>query len=41
MPAYAKQLTPPEVTALVAWMKTLHPAFEPPAHEKTWRRKKP
>ena len=41
MPAYAKQLTPPEVTALVAWMTTLHPAFEPPAHEKTWRRKKP
>lgn len=41
MPAYAKQLSPPEVTALVAWMETLHPSWEPPAQEKTWKRKAP
>jgi ubiquinol-cytochrome c reductase cytochrome b subunit len=31
MPAYGKQLSPPEVTALVAFMETLHAAHEPPA----------
>ena len=41
MPAYAKQLSPPEVTALVAWMETLHPSWEPPALDKTWKRKAP
>jgi ubiquinol-cytochrome c reductase cytochrome b subunit len=28
MPAYGKQLSPPEVTALVSWLTTLHPAYE-------------
>jgi ubiquinol-cytochrome c reductase cytochrome b subunit len=31
MPAYGKNLTPAEVTALVAFMQTLRPAQEPPA----------
>jgi ubiquinol-cytochrome c reductase cytochrome b subunit len=31
MPAYGKQLSPPEVTALVVFMETLHPSHEPPA----------
>ncbi len=31
MPAYAKQLSPPEVTALVAFMETLHPPGVLPA----------
>lgn len=31
MPAYGKNLTPPEVTALVAFLETLHPAGQPPA----------
>jgi ubiquinol-cytochrome c reductase cytochrome b subunit len=31
MPAYGKNLTPAEVTALVAFMQTLRPANEPPA----------
>ena len=29
MPAYGKNLGPAEVTALVAFMQTLHPADEP------------
>lgn len=33
MPAYGKQLSPPEVTALVAWLETLHPAHEPQARD--------
>lgn len=33
MPAYGKQLSPSEVTALVAWLETLHPRFEPPARD--------
>jgi ubiquinol-cytochrome c reductase cytochrome b subunit len=31
MPAYGKNLSPPEVTALVAFLKTLHPANQRPA----------
>jgi ubiquinol-cytochrome c reductase cytochrome b subunit len=31
MPAYGKNLSPPEVTALVGFLETLHPAGEPPA----------
>src|SRR5262249_37172762 len=31
MPAYGKNLSPPETTALVSFLKTLHPANEPPA----------
>ena len=31
MPAYGKNLTPAEVTALVAFMQTLRPAQQPPA----------
>jgi ubiquinol-cytochrome c reductase cytochrome b subunit len=33
MPAYGKHLTPSETTALVAFMRTLHPPGEPPARE--------
>jgi ubiquinol-cytochrome c reductase cytochrome b subunit len=31
MPAYGKNLSPSEVTALVSFLKTLHPKNEPPA----------
>ena len=31
MPAYGKNLSPAETTALVAFLKTLHTANEPPA----------
>jgi ubiquinol-cytochrome c reductase cytochrome b subunit len=31
MPAYGKHLAPHEVTALVAFLATLHPANVPPA----------
>jgi len=31
MPAYGKNLSPPEVTALVSFLEILHPAGEPPA----------
>src|SRR5208282_1214490 len=31
MPAYGKNLSPPEVTALVSFLKTLHPANQTPA----------
>jgi ubiquinol-cytochrome c reductase cytochrome b subunit len=31
MPAYGKNLSPAETTALVAFLKTLHPAGQPPA----------
>ena len=31
MPAYGKNLTPAEVTALVAFMQTLRPDNQPPA----------
>ena len=31
MPAYGKNLNPPETTALVAFLETLHPAGQPPA----------
>ena len=33
MPAYGKNLTPPETTALVAFLETLHPAGQPPARD--------
>ena len=33
MPAYAKTLEPSEVAAVVAFMRTLHPKNEPPAHD--------
>jgi ubiquinol-cytochrome c reductase cytochrome b subunit len=31
MPAYGKNLSPPETTALVAFLETLHPTGQPPA----------
>jgi ubiquinol-cytochrome c reductase cytochrome b subunit len=31
MPAYGKNLSPPEIEALVAFLDTLHPANERPA----------
>jgi len=33
MPAYGKNLSPSETTALVAFLETLHPAGQPPARE--------
>jgi ubiquinol-cytochrome c reductase cytochrome b subunit len=33
MPAYGKNLSPAETTALVAFLKTLHPAGQSPAHD--------
>ena len=33
MPAFGKNLTPPEVTALVAFMQTLHPTNVPPVRD--------
>jgi ubiquinol-cytochrome c reductase cytochrome b subunit len=33
MPAYGKNLSPPETTALVAFLETLHPAGQAPAHD--------
>jgi ubiquinol-cytochrome c reductase cytochrome b subunit len=33
MPAYGKNLSPAETTALVAFLKTLHPANQPPAQD--------
>jgi len=33
MPAYGKNLTPAETTALVAFLKTLHPHGQPPARD--------
>jgi len=33
MPAYGKNLSPAETTALVAFLKTLHPATQVPAHD--------
>lgn len=33
MPAYGKNLSPPETTALVAFLETLHPAGQAPARE--------
>jgi ubiquinol-cytochrome c reductase cytochrome b subunit len=37
MPAYGKNLSPPEVTALVTFLKTLHPAGEAPAGDASRR----
>ena len=33
MPAYGDNLSPAETTALVAFLKTLHPAGQPPARD--------
>ena len=33
MPAYGKNLSPPEVTALVSFLETLHPEGQQPAHD--------
>jgi ubiquinol-cytochrome c reductase cytochrome b subunit len=33
MPAYGKNLSPAETTALVAFLETLHPAGQAPARE--------
>jgi len=33
MPAYGKNLSPAETTALVTFLQTLHPAGQPPAHD--------
>jgi ubiquinol-cytochrome c reductase cytochrome b subunit len=33
MPAYGKNLSPPETTALVAFLESLHPAGQPPARD--------
>ena len=35
MPAYGKNLRPAEVTALVAFMQTLRPSYEPAAKDST------
>ncbi|HXJ36386.1 MAG TPA: cytochrome b N-terminal domain-containing protein [Candidatus Eisenbacteria bacterium] len=37
MPAYGKNLSPPEVTALVAFLATLHPAGQVPARDASAR----
>ncbi len=37
MPAYGKNLTPPEIEALVSFLETLHPANEPPAYDASRR----
>ena len=33
MPAYGKNLSPPETTALVAFLETLHPPGQAPARD--------
>jgi len=33
MPAYGKNLSPAETTALVAFLQSLHPAGQSPAHD--------
>jgi ubiquinol-cytochrome c reductase cytochrome b subunit len=33
MPAYGKNLSPPEIEALVNFLETMHPANEPPAYD--------
>ena len=35
MPAYGKHLKPEEVTALVAFLETMHPGYEPPQRNST------
>jgi ubiquinol-cytochrome c reductase cytochrome b subunit len=37
MPAYGKNLSPPEIEALVDFLETLHPANEPPAYDASQR----
>ncbi len=38
MPAYGKNLSPPEIEALVSFLETLHPANEPPAFDASQHR---
>jgi len=33
MPSYAKNLSPPETTALVSFLQTLHPSAQPVARD--------
>jgi ubiquinol-cytochrome c reductase cytochrome b subunit len=35
MPAYGKNLSPAETTALVAFLETLHPAGQTPARDES------
>jgi ubiquinol-cytochrome c reductase cytochrome b subunit len=37
MPAYGKNLSPSEVTALVSFLETLHPSNQPPAVDASQR----
>jgi len=37
MPAYGKNLSPPEIEALVRFLETLHPADEQPAYDASRR----
>jgi ubiquinol-cytochrome c reductase cytochrome b subunit len=37
MPAYGKNLSPPEIEALVSFLETLHPATEPAAYDASQR----
>jgi ubiquinol-cytochrome c reductase cytochrome b subunit len=37
MPAYGKNLSPAEIEALVSFLDTLHPAYEPPAYDASRR----
>jgi ubiquinol-cytochrome c reductase cytochrome b subunit len=37
MPAYGKNLSPPEIEALVSFLERLHPAGEPPATDAAQR----
>jgi len=41
MPAFGKNLSPPEVTALVAFLETLHPAEEAPARNESLKNLQP
>lgn len=41
MPAFGKNLSPPEVTALVAFLETLHPAGEAPARNASLKDEQP
>jgi ubiquinol-cytochrome c reductase cytochrome b subunit len=41
MPAFGKNLSPPEVTALVAFLETLHPAQEAPARNASLKDEQP
>ncbi|HTW61258.1 MAG TPA: cytochrome b N-terminal domain-containing protein [Terracidiphilus sp.] len=41
MPAYGKNLSPPEIEALVSFLETLHPKNEPPAYDPARRALEP